>query len=281
MERYKQTINELKPKLSEIESDWKDEFASKVIRQLTVIEKHKLVNKEILQMLFEDNYDVAITIVRLFLEKSKDEFTTILKQQIFNDFERVGKTLYNNSPDLFIERLSMLNIIEVINNAISRPYTWNDIIIERLKSGRGSAIKGQARGRLLEDFVEKIIKEVFQNNYDSRCNFTGEEGKYFAKADFAIPNKTNPSIVIEVKAYGATGSKQTDSLGDIEKIIKIKRHDTYFLFVTDGITWLERESDLRKIVQFQNKGYIYRIYTQKMIEELKIDLRKLKNELGI
>ncbi|HMQ90142.1 MAG TPA: DpnII family type II restriction endonuclease [Flavilitoribacter sp.] len=99
-----------------------------------------------------------------------------------------------------------------------------------------------------------------------------------AKADFAIPEKGNPNVVIEVKAYGATGSKQTDSLGDVEKIISNKRHDTYFLFITDGITWLDRLSDLKKIIKYQNEGFIYRVYTMNMKNELIDDLIKIKQE---
>ena len=88
-------------------------------------------------------------------------------------------------------------------------------------------------------------------------------------------------MVIEVKAYGATGSKQTDTLGDIEKIITNKRHDTHFLFVTDGITWLDRISDLRKIIQMQNEGNIYRIYTMGMSQELSQDLQQIKKEKSL
>jgi len=57
--------------------------------------------------------------------------------------------------------------------------------------------------------------------------------------------------LIEAKGYGATGSKMTDIIGDIEKIIAAKRPDTAFLFFTDGMTWKERKSDLRKIVEYQ------------------------------
>ncbi len=73
----------------------------------------------------------------------------------------------------------------------------------------------------------------------------------------------------------------TDVIGDIEKIIQAKRDDTHFIFFTDGATWRQRKSDLRKIVGYQNHGDILRIHTFKTVEEFRADLSILKNELGI
>lgn len=70
----------------------------------------------------------------------------------------------------------------------------------------------------------------------------------------------------------------SDIIGDIEQIIKAKRPDTAFLFFTDGLTWKQRKSDLRKIVQFQNTGGITRIYTFAMAKQFEADLRQLKKE---
>ena len=153
---------------------------------------------------------------------------------------------------------------------------WTDVLVERLRSGRGSAISGQRRGRDLEDFAEAIISKLFGDKFQTRCTFTGPRGT--AKCDFAIPSKALPRILIESKAYGATGSKMTDVIGDIEKIISAKRPDTAFLFFTDGLTWKQRKSDLRKIVEYQNRGDIMRIYTHAMADQFEQDLKRLKDE---
>jgi hypothetical protein len=79
----------------------------------------------------------------------------------------------------------------------------------------------------------------------------------------------------------ATGSKMTDVLGDVNKIIDAKRPDAPFMLVTDGITWMRRMSDLKKLVQLQNSGQITRIYTTKMAALFKMDLETLKAELKI
>src|SRR5260370_26889005 len=96
----------------------------------------------------------------------------------------------------------------------SRPLHWSDTLIERLRSGRGSAISGQRRGRGVEDFAEQVVRGVFGNSFDMRVTFAGRPGKT-AKCDFAIPSKEVPRILIEAKGYAATGSKMTDVIGDI------------------------------------------------------------------
>jgi hypothetical protein len=73
----------------------------------------------------------------------------------------------------------------------------------------------------------------------------------------------------------------TDVLGDIERIISVKRADTALLLFTDGLTWNQRRSDLRKLVEYQNKGDITRIYTSAMSEQFKADLEQLKGEAGL
>src|SRR6266568_4369205 len=60
-----------------------------------------------------------------------------------------------------------------------------DILIERLRSGRGSAISGQRRGRSVEDFVEAIVRKVFGNGYAVRCKFTTGQRNKTAKCDIA------------------------------------------------------------------------------------------------
>ena len=156
------------------------------------------------------------------------------------------------------------------------------MLVERLKTGRGSAIKAQVRGRFLEDKTEEIVQAVFGiGHYDARCRFVGANGQEDEKADFAIPSRADARILIEVKAYGATGSKQTDILGDMGRIVGKKRHDTTLLFVTDGITWKLRANDLRKLIEMQNEGRIARIYTSKMFPDLRQDLLRLRSEHGL
>jgi hypothetical protein len=162
----------------------------------------------------------------------------------------------------------------------NRKTHWSDALVERLRSGRRSAISGQRRGRDVEDFVENIVRQIFGVNYQARCTFKGPRGQE-AKCDFAIPSKTGARILIEAKGYGATGSKMTDILGDLRAIVSAKRPDTALLFFTDGLTWKQRQSDLRKLISLQNNGDIARIYTFAMAQQLTSDLKQLKSECNL
>lgn len=278
MRRYVQSFDELSSQLSEIETTWRDPFSNRVESILRRFPEQERYSGADLQPLLDEDFDATMTIFRLFIGLSKDEFQYQFKA---TGDAPTGITEYKRDPEAFLDRLRKLGVFEKARDLVNRPVTWRDLLTERLRSGRGSAIKGQQRGRFLEDVVEEAVKAVFGERYDARCRFVGASGESSEKADFAIPSKNAPNILIEAKAYGATGSKQTDVLGDFERIVRQKRDDTTLLLVTDGVTWMSRANDLRKLVRMQNQGQIARIYTQKMFEELRSDLATLKRDHGL
>jgi hypothetical protein len=245
---------------------------------LEKLPRKKLYTVDDIGEMLDMHFDDGLLIARLFLALSKDEFTAVLKGALGSAAS--GITRYRANKAEFIDALVRLGLLEAVALHTNRRPKWSDVLVERLRSGRGSAISGQKRGRGVEDFAEGVVKTIFGSQYDKRCTFAGARGKP-AKCDFAMPSKSNPQIVIEAKGYGATGSKMTDVIGDIEKIIAAKRADTAFLFFTDGLTWNQRKNDLRKIVGYQNAGDITRIYTSSMAEQFKADLRQLKTEYSL
>ncbi|TVR53584.1 MAG: hypothetical protein EA426_17750 [Spirochaetaceae bacterium] len=275
-----QDLDGLLSKLSVLETVWKDDLARSVLELLNGLPQDRPVDSGDIERMLREDFDAAITVVRLFLDRSKDELTYELKT-LFADGTGPGKSTFAADPSAFVQRLLPTGILDSINDTIRRPTTWIDVVAERLKAGRGSAIKGQYRGRALEDFVEGIVRRVFDARYDARTSFTGKDGRSTAKSDFAIPSRDLPHILIEVKAFGATGSKQTNVIGDAHSIIEQKRHDTTLLIVTDGISWYARKNDLRQLIALQNTGDIYKIYTKKMAEDLESDLAQMKSEYGI
>ncbi|MET3726092.1 DpnII family type II restriction endonuclease [Sphingomonas trueperi] len=255
-----------------------DDTAIETLALLAEIPVKKKYTREDVKNILDQGYDKGILCIRLFLGLSKDAMETALSEILSPGL--TGALRYKREWEVFLDALDALGVPEQMAATINYQPVWSDILKERLRSGRGSAIQGQKRGRELENFVEELVKAVFGNAYEARCSFTGADGE-LAKCDFAIPNKNRPQIVVEAKAYNATGSKMTDIIGDLDAIIKSKRHDTRLLFVTDGSTWRARRSDLRKIVERQNQGKIARIYTMKMAEELLSDLQSLKTALRL
>lgn len=273
MQVRRQTLDELLSSLSDLAVDWRDPVAHRVIDRLNQLPMKLEYSRADVGALLDEHFDDGILLCRLFLGLSKDAFTAALRLQL--GAAGSGVTFYKANRELFLDALDRLLVREAMAAEVNRVAKWSDVLVERLRSGRGSAISGQKRGRGTEEFVEEIVRRIF-TTYAVRCNFIGQDGR-FAKCDIAIPSAADARILIESKAYGATGSKMTDVIGDIEKITKAKTPNMDFLLVTDGMTWAQRQSDLKKIVQFQNLGYITRVYTHSMADQFEQDLRQLKH----
>lgn len=272
-----QDLEDIRSKLSPLDVDWMDDTAISAIDKLKAISIKPAFDRDDIAALLDENFEVGLLCVRLFLGLSKDSLESELRRLLGKG--GMGVKRYTSDRDAYLAALESLGLSEAMTATVNHKPVWSDILVERLRSGRGSAIQGQRRGRGLEDFAEDLIKEVFGSNYEARCTFTGPKGP--AKCDFAIPSKAQPFILVESKGYGATGSKMSDIIGDLDAIIEAKRHDTRLLFITDGMTWEARLADLRKIVERQNDGRIARIYTKQMRDQFLDDLRTLKVDYGI
>lgn len=282
MKRYKQTYEEIAESLQVLEVDWMaDPHAEAVISLLKSLPtKAPLKEADVIRML-ETDFRAASTILRLFLGMAKDEYDRDIPA-LFGGKGAGKVTQFRDDPAGYVAAFGKLGLLEKMNAEIHRPLQWHDRLVGLFEGGWGSARKGQLRGRMLEDFVEEILLEIFRKDQIStRSQFVGANGLSSEKADFAIPSPDDAHILIEVKAFNATGSKQTDVLGDIFRIVEQRRDDTAFLLVTDGISWKARQSDLRKIIKLQNEGKIRRIYTMAMAAELRKDLISLKQAAGL
>jgi hypothetical protein len=273
-----QKIEDILDSLRHLEVDWKDDTAIHVIEKLRELPVKAAYSVAEVEALLDADFDEGILICRLFLGLSKDQFTAQLHAA--RGSAGIGVKAYRADGVGFLSDLSRLGLLQAMAAEANRQAHWSDVLVERLRSGRGSAISGQRRGRDVEDFAEAIIRTVFGENYEVRCTFNGPRNTS-AKCDFAIPSKSAARILVESKGYGATGSKMTDILGDVHTIIAAKRADTALLFFTDGLTWKERQSDLRKLIELQNNGDITRIYTYAMADQFERDLRQLKSEGGL
>jgi hypothetical protein len=278
MQIVEQKLEEITASLTTLEAPWQDEHAAKVVALIQNIPVKPAYDSNDVGALFDQDFAAAFTASYLFLGVSKDEFQDRLSAILPGG---CGVKRFNQDRASFLAALEALDLPAAMITAANFKPTWSDILVERLRSGRGKAIKGQKRGRGLEDFTEALIREVFGNHYEPRCQFIGVAGAEPAKCDFAIPNRHKPAIIIEAKGYGATGSKMTDVLGDVKTIIAAKRPDVAFILITDGITWMRRLNDLRGLVKMQNDGKILRIYTTKMASQFQSDLRQLKREYGL
>jgi hypothetical protein len=212
--------------------------------------------------------------LRLFIGESQDVIAHRLGAELGarGSYAKVRKALAAD-PKAGAKALEALGLLDIIREHLGRSWSVEGVLVDRYKQSRGRAIAGQARGRVLEDAVAEVLTRIGVQ-FQMRCTFTGKND-ITAKCDFAIPSEAQPKIVIEVKGFEATGSKQTDVLGDIEKIELARTRHMYFFVVTDGRGWFNRESDLRKIVEKQRSGAIDNVYTRKRLAELATHVRQI------
>jgi hypothetical protein len=276
------SLKQLLAEITELPAGWLDEKGQAVLLRIeeSVANLRALRRPveaaDLAQELAKDRNFLDVS--RLFLGMSQDLLTNAISDVLVKDnqtrvtwtqIERLQKT----NPERLAEILVQLGATEVINDHLQKQWTVVDILTERYRLGRGRAVAGQLRGRSVEDEIEAGLK-VIPVTYGKRSTYTGFKGRT-AKCDFAIPSAQNPKIVIEAKGFEATGSKQTDVLGDVLKIIEAKAPHTYFFVVTDGRGWHNRSSDLEKLVNFHIEGQIDMIFTRVRLPELNLAVKQI------
>lgn len=191
-----QSLEEVLTSLSPLDVDWLDDVAANAIAQLAALPKKQSYDMDDIRRLLEDGFIEGILCARLFLGLSKDAMEAELKRMLPTG--GTGVKRFKSDPELYLNALTKLGLSTAMAAAVNSAPVWSDILVERLRSGRGSAISGQKRGRGLEDFTEAFVKDVFRGAYEARCTFVGS-GSKSAKCDFAIPSKEQPRIVDRIE----------------------------------------------------------------------------------
>ncbi|MEM0940629.1 MAG: hypothetical protein AAGI25_12690 [Bacteroidota bacterium] len=142
----------LSQNLVKVSTDWKDEFAQTFVDYLTDFNVGSSITLNDLKSLLGANFEAGVTLFRLVLEQSKDEFTETLKALFYDSESGHGKTVFKKNPDQYVRTLESYGLLKSFNSLMSRNYTWKEVVQERLKMGRGSAIKGQKRGKKFGGF---------------------------------------------------------------------------------------------------------------------------------
>ena len=107
MQRVTQTIEEIVSKLSQIESQWHDDFSEHIINELKYFKnKYPKITRfgdAIIKEFLEKDFKTYLTIFRLFLELSKDQFEGILRQKLNSG---IGISSFKQNPTKLSTRVS-------------------------------------------------------------------------------------------------------------------------------------------------------------------------------
>lgn len=193
MQIVEQKLEDITGSLTTLEAPWQDEHAVKVMALVQSVPVKAAYTSADIVALFDDDFRAGFTAAQLFLGVSKDEFQDRLGAILGRS--NIGARSFSSDRAAFIAALEALELPAAMAAAVNFKPAWSDILVERFRSGRGKAIKGQKRGRSLEDFTEELVREVFGDKFDSRCQFTGSGG-VTGKCDFAIPDRHKPFILI-------------------------------------------------------------------------------------
>lgn len=181
-------------------------------------------------------------------------------------------TLARKNPERLVEVLDTeeLRLVQLVEAQRKGSYTLADVLIARAGT-RERAGRAVNRGRKLENLVEEIIK-LLGLKYDTRTRFVGTRGED-APCDFAIPGgKEKARIVVAVKGFDSTGSKLSAAVDEIDLMGRKRRPDQYVYAVVDGIGWLNRQADLRRIFEHLQDHRIDGLYTLASLPEFESDL---------
>lgn len=140
---------------------------------------------------------------------------------------------------------SDLDLINLLEAQASRSWTWADVLA-RTMAPRQRATASIEQGRALEDVVEATVSSL-KLPFKPRTRFDGTRGQS-GPADFAIPDGGALALIaVAVKGYDSTGSKLTDAATEIETMAEVRQPRQFIFAVVDGVGWLRRKKDLRRI----------------------------------
>lgn len=161
-------------------------------------------------------------------------------------------------------------LLDALEAQRARPYSFGDVLAARGTSRQTAASAGVA-GRMIEDRVEEIVKELGLP-YEMRGRFVGVNGRT-GPADLAIPNFAECVIAVGCKGFDSTGSKLTAAVSEITEMVDVHRPHQYLMAVVDGIGWLGRMGDFRRMWEHFEQRRIEGLYTLSDLGQFRTDLR--------
>jgi hypothetical protein len=153
---------------------------------------------------------------------------------------------------------------------LDQSWSYGHVLFERSTSRRraGRAISS---GRRLEDAVEAVVRKL-SLPYQLRTEFIGV-GDRRVPCDVAIPrNMEGTLIACAVKGFDSTGSKLTDAVREVESMAAFRHAHQFVYAVIDGIGWLGRRADLKRIYDLQVSGHLNGVYNVASFGQFEVDL---------
>jgi hypothetical protein len=178
-----------------------------------------------------------------------------------------------------IAALDELGLVARIEAERGLTYRYRDILLARYGS-RATAGRAISRGRALEDVVQAVVDDLRLPRV-MRTRFAGQGGRT-GPCDLAIPGGGEKAqIVVGIKGFNSTGSKLTDATREIEEMAAVRMPRQYVFAVVDGLGWLGRKADLRRIHALLERHDLDGLYTQATMAQFRDDVSDAAKRRGI
>ena len=152
----------------------------------------------------------------------------------------------------------------------NRVYTFGDVLAARGTSRQVAGAAGAA-GKLIEDAVEQVVRDLGLP-YAMRGRFVGRNGDT-GPADLAVPDFEHALVAVACKGFDSTGSKLTAAVSEVTEMANVSFAHQYVLAVVDGIGWLSRQGDFRRMHGLLDDHRIGGLYALADLERFRDDLR--------
>ncbi|MFC4767859.1 hypothetical protein [Effusibacillus consociatus] len=191
----------------------------------------------------------------------------------------MGELARDQADELIWVLDERFDLINQLNKELLKEWTFSDVLLERHLWSRRQGAQSVGRGRSVEDEVENVASSL-QLPYVMRTRFEGRGGET-APCDLAIPaGGPDAMIAVAIKGFNSTGSKLTDAVGEIERMATVRRPSQYVFVVVDGIGWLSRQADLKRIYNLWQSNQIDGLYTLSHLDVFKRELSTAATRLG-
>ncbi|MBK8460594.1 MAG: hypothetical protein WAS07_01600 [Micropruina sp.] len=222
-------------------------------------------------------HPASVPVLGLAVGLGQEKLKNALRQHLGSSS---WKRLVRADPEAVVAMLDIeFELVRALSAQRRASYGFGDILVARAGT-RVTATSATTAGRLLEDRVEAIADDLGLT-YQARTRFQGRHSRT-APCDLAVPGGgAAASIVVAAKAFDSTGSKLTDAVREVEEMADVRRPTQFVFAVIDGIGWLSRANDLRKLYALWVSGQIDGMFTLSSIGSFAVELRRAAERLDL
>jgi hypothetical protein len=218
----------------------------------------------------------AVNALGLAVGLSQEKLKNLLKVRFgSSSWARVSKGDPHGLVAWLVEEFDLVAALEQQRN---RAYTFGDVLAARGTS-RQTATSAGVAGRSIEDAVEQIVQDLGLP-YAMRGRFVGRNGET-GPADLAVPGFDNAVVAVACKGFDSTGSKLTAAVTEVTEMANVRYAHQYVLAVVDGIGWLNRLGDFRRMYALAESRRIDGLYALADLDRFRGDLEQAARRHGL